>query len=111
MRPCAWLRCRSVSRHSRGLRKLDELRWILLVLGVLAIGAIWLWSSRGSRQAPGNAELREPTVAHPHAASVASPGMATHGDPPLDPAPAEKRAPASERREWGVPPLEPLSIR
>jgi cell division protein ZipA len=68
---------------------LDELRWILLVLGILAIGAIWLWTARGSRQAPGNAELREPTMSHP----------------------LEPRAAAGDRREWGVPPLEPLSIR
>jgi cell division protein ZipA len=73
---------------------LDELRWILLVLGILAIGVIWLWSARGSRQAPGNAELREPTVTHPPEA-----------------APVETRASAVEKREWGVPPLEPLSIR
>jgi cell division protein ZipA len=73
---------------------LDELRWILLGLGVLVIGATWLWSARGSRQAPGNAELREPTVAHPHA-----------------PAPLETHASAADQREWGVPPLEPLSIR
>jgi hypothetical protein len=72
---------------------LDELRWILLILGILAIGAIWLWSARGSRQAPGNAELREPTVTHP------------------PPEPPEARASAVDRREWGVPPLEPLSIR
>jgi cell division protein ZipA len=90
---------------------LDELRWILLVLGVLAIGAIWLWSARGSRQAPGNAELREPTVSHPHGAGAVPPGGANHGDPPLEPASFEARPAAADRREWGVPPLEPLSIR
>jgi FtsZ-interacting cell division protein ZipA len=95
---------------------LDELRWILLVLGILAIGAIWLWSARGSRQAPGNAELREPTVTHPHGPSVATPGVATPGvatpgAPTPEPAPLETRASAADRREWGVPPLEPLSIR
>ena len=73
---------------------MDELRWILLVLGILAIGVIWLWSARGSRQAPGNAELREPTVSHPP-----------------EPASIETRASAADKREWGVPPLEPLSIR
>jgi cell division protein ZipA len=73
---------------------LDELRWILLGLGVLVIGATWLWSARGSRQAPGNAELREPTVSHPHG-----------------PGPLETPASAADKREWGVPPLEPLSIR
>jgi FtsZ-interacting cell division protein ZipA len=80
---------------------LDELRWILLGLGVLVIGATWLWSARGSRQAPGNSELREPTVTHPHGAG---------GAPPA-PAPLETRASAADKREWGVPPLEPLSIR
>jgi cell division protein ZipA len=81
---------------------LDELRWILLGLGILAIGAIWLWSARGSRQAPGNAELREPMVAATHGPSVPAP----------EAPPAETREPpAADRREWGVPPLEPLSIR
>ena len=40
-----------------------ELRWILLGLGMLAIGAIWWWTARRSAQAPGNAELRESTAA------------------------------------------------
>jgi FtsZ-interacting cell division protein ZipA len=80
---------------------LDELRWILLILGILAIGGVWLWTARGSRQAPGNAELREPTVTHPHGPSAAPP----------EPAPLETRASAADKREWGVPPLEPLSIR
>jgi cell division protein ZipA len=88
---------------------LDELRWILLVLGILAIGAIWLWSARGSRQAPGNAELREPTVTHSHGPSATPSGVATPGAALLEPTPIETRA--SDRREWGVPPLEPLSIR
>jgi cell division protein ZipA len=81
---------------------LDELRWILLGLGILAIGAIWLWSARGSRQAPGNAQLREPMVAATHGPSTPAP----------EAPPAEIREPpAPDRREWGVPPLEPLSIR
>jgi cell division protein ZipA len=81
---------------------LDELRWILLGLGILAIGAIWLWSARGSRQAPGNAELREPMVAAAHGPSAPAP----------EAPPAETREPpAADRRDWGVPPLEPLSIR
>jgi cell division protein ZipA len=80
---------------------LDELRWILLGLGILAIGAIWLWTARGSRQAPGNAELREPMVTATHGPSV----------PPLEVPPPEPREPPADKREWGVPPLEPLSIR
>src|SRR6202041_2214039 len=68
----------------------------------LAIGAIWLWSARGSRQAPGNAQLREPMAAATHGPSV----------PGSEAPPAETREPpAADRREWGVPPLEPLSIR
>lgn len=81
---------------------MDELRWILLGLGILAIGAIWLWSARGSRQAPGNAELREPMVVATHGPSVAAPEASP---------PETREPPAVDRREWGVPPLEPLSIR
>jgi cell division protein ZipA len=44
------------------LLELGELRWILLGIGIVAIAAIWWWTARRSRQAPGNAELREPTV-------------------------------------------------
>ncbi len=78
-----------------------ELRWILLGLGILAIGAIWWWSARRSGQAPGNAELRESTSAPPHAFG-ASTG---------DSASTEKRHHTAGTRDWGVPPLEPLSIR
>jgi cell division protein ZipA len=79
---------------------LAELRWILLALGIVAIGAIWWGSVRRTRQAPGNAELRESTVTSVQAAAVP------------DPMPAvEKRAPPGESREWSVSPLEPLSIR
>lgn len=72
-----------------------------MALGILAIGAIWLWSSRGSRQAPGNAELREPTVT-----PVLTPSSVAS-----EPAPAERRDAAADKREWGISPLEPLSIR
>ncbi len=88
---------------------MDELRWILLVLGILAIGGIWLWTARGSRQAPGNAELREPTVTPTpvHAPSAAPTDSAER----LTDRSAERRDAAAERREWGISPLEPLSIR
>ena len=99
-RPCAWQRCRGSSRKSRGWRKLDELRWILLGLGILAIGAIWLWTARGSRQAPGNSVLREPTVSPVHTASSAPSEL-----------PSERRDATADKREWGISPLEPLSIR
>jgi cell division protein ZipA len=68
---------------------LDEFRWILLGLGLLLIGGIWWWGARRPDHAPGNAELREST-----------------NDPPL-----ENVRPAPSARDWGVPPLEPLSIR
>jgi len=79
---------------------LSELRLILLGLGVLAIGAIWWWTVRRSGQAPGNAELRESS-----AATIPAFGGAA-GEPAL----TEKRPHATESRDWGVPPLEPLSI-
>ncbi len=68
---------------------MDQFRWILLGLGLLLIGGIWWWGARRPDQAPGNAELREST-----------------NEPPPEPV---RAAPAA--REWGVPPLEPLSIR
>jgi cell division protein ZipA len=80
---------------------LSELRLILLGLGLLAIGAIWWWSARRSGQAAGNAELRESTAAagHPFGPSIDESAL------------SERRAHATEVREWGVPPLEPLNIR
>jgi cell division protein ZipA len=85
---------------------LAEFRWILLGLGVLLIGGIWWWGARRSRQAPGNAELREST-----AGSVVTPPhtftrSARESAPTATPA-----AEIAETRDWGVPPLEPLSIR
>jgi cell division protein ZipA len=80
---------------------LAELRWILLGLGILAIGAIWWWTARRSGQAPGNAELRESTAAPVH----------TFGPAAGESAQSVKRSAHAETREWGVPPLEPLNIR
>ena len=72
-----------------------ELRWILLGLSVPLLAAIWWWTARRARQAPGNAELREST-------------------PPLDPryadADEDDMRPEPEPRDWGVPPFEPLNI-
>jgi cell division protein ZipA len=113
---------------------LAELRWILLGLGTLAIGAIWWWSARRSVQAPGNAQLRESTVGlvatptplqapasaeAPHAEkrSMASgEGRASTGEGrsasgEVRAAPGEGRVSPLERAEWSVSPLEPLSIR
>jgi FtsZ-interacting cell division protein ZipA len=81
---------------------LAEFRWILLGLGLLLIAGIWWWGARHSRQAPGNAELREPTV------GAAQP----HGPPGADESLfAEMPREATSSRDWGVPPFEPLSIR
>jgi cell division protein ZipA len=110
---------------------LAELRWILLGLGTLAIGAIWWWSARRSAQTPGNAELRESTVMPPPPAVAEAP-QAEKRAPTVGPSrlaevrassaetraaagearasPAE-RASTVERAEWSISPLEPLSIR
>jgi cell division protein ZipA len=72
-----------------------ELRWVLLGLSLPLLAGIWWWTARRTGQAPGNPELREST-------------------PPLDPRHSDgedKRPPATEPRDWGVPPFEPLSIR
>jgi cell division protein ZipA len=72
---------------------LAELRWILLGLTLVLLAGIWWWGMRQSRQAPGNAQLRE------------SPADNTV-------VPVAAAAPAVEEpREWGVPPFGPLSIR
>ncbi len=73
---------------------MPELRWILLGVGVVAIAAIWWWSTRRSGQAPGQAELRETTVVPPQ-------GLAPD---------IEGRERVSELRGRGISPLEPLSI-
>ena len=75
-------------------------------LGLLLIAGIWWWGARRSRQAPGNAELREST-----AASAAAPPQA-FARSAREAASAEMPAvETASSREWGVPPLEPLSIR
>jgi cell division protein ZipA len=85
-----------------------ELRWILAALSALLLAGILWWGRRRSRQAPGNAELRESTAGSP-AGSQAAPGRASepieHEQDSMHP-----RIPA-ETRDWGVPPFEPLSIR
>src|SRR5579863_2940598 len=70
-----------------------ELRWILLALSLVLLAGIWWWGRRRSTQAPGDAQLREIT-------------------PTIESQRPEPSARATEAgTEWGVPPLEPLSIR
>ena len=83
-----------------------EFRWILLGLGLLLIVGIWWWGARRSRQAPGNAELREST-----AASAGAPPQAFARSAREAASPEMPTGEIGSSREWGVPPLEPLSIR
>ncbi len=75
-------------------------------LGLLLIVGIWWWGARRSRQAPGNAELREST-----AASASSPPQAFARSAREAASPEVPADEIGSSREWGVPPLEPLSIR
>ncbi len=68
-----------------------ELRWILLGLSALLLLGILWWGARRSRQAPGNAQLRE---------------SSTSAYIPPEPSPT-----VGDAQRWGVSPLEPLSIR
>lgn len=79
---------------------MGEFRWILLGLGVVLLGGIWWWGVRRSRQLPGDAQLREMS-----AGATGDEAAVTQ-----EPAVGEYRRTA-ESRDWGVPPLEPLSIR
>ena len=84
-----------------------ELRSILLALSLVLLAGIWWWGRRRSLQAPGNSALREMT---PAAASRSE----TPAADVLPQAETEAEAdaiPASQGRDWGVPPFEPLSIR
>src|ERR1700733_1052649 len=70
-----------------------ELRWILLALSLALLAGIWWWGRRRSTQAPGDSQLRELT-------------------PTAEPARFETvSSEPNANRDWGVPPLEPLSIR
>jgi cell division protein ZipA len=70
-----------------------ELRWILLALSLALLAGIWWWGRRRSTQAPGDSQLRELTPT---------------AEPLRFEAPSQEPI---ENRDWGVPPLEPLSIR
>jgi cell division protein ZipA len=97
-----------------------ELRWILLGLSVLLLAGIWWWGGRRSRQARGDAELRQSMgLSPPGYTAVPADEPPALGEPPWhettprergrnEPAPEHRDA---DSREWGVPPFEPLSIR
>jgi cell division protein ZipA len=78
-----------------------ELRWILLGLSLPLLAGIWWWTARRNGQAPGNAELREPTPPLDPRYAASDDDMRPEPEPELQPQP----------REWGVPPFEPLNIR
>jgi cell division protein ZipA len=82
-----------------------ELRFILAALSALLLAGIWWWGARRSRQAAGNAELRESTM------SSSTTPVRTAA--PVDDEPDSTGQPRGHdgSREWGVSPLEPLSIR
>jgi FtsZ-interacting cell division protein ZipA len=81
-----------------------ELRAILLGIAVCLLALIWWWTTRNSRQARGGAqtEARQteaPLTEAPLAEADSEAFTAQH--PPGD----------ISNRDWGVPPLEPLSIK
>jgi cell division protein ZipA len=80
-----------------------ELRVILAALSGLLLAGIWWWGARRSRQAAGNAELRESTM------NSSTAPVRTAVPAADEPDPTEPRG--HESRDWGVSPLEPLSIR
>jgi len=100
-----------------------ELRWILLGLSLVLLAGIWWWGARRSAQAPGNAELREPTST-PEPLRREEPQR--HDEPGRDEPrrdepqrhemsaedAARQREPVAgpQVRDW-ISPLEPLSIR
>ena len=92
-----------------------ELRWILSGLGVVAIAAIWWWSTRRSGQAPGNSELRESTVvplqsSAPESRPIEPAGRAIGRSHAIGRRPRDRPEP-QDFRERSISPLEPLSIR
>jgi FtsZ-interacting cell division protein ZipA len=73
---------------------LTEIRWLLLGIGCLVIAAIWWQLRRRDGQARPEAGLREPIA---------------NAVPPAGP--AYSAVAQAEPSEWGVSPLEPLSIK
>ncbi len=76
-----------------------ELRWILIGLSAVLLLGIWWWGARRSSQASGDAQLREPKP--------------QEREPYVETRAEARSAPfvAGAERDWGVSPLEPLSIR
>ncbi|MGD0493909.1 MAG: cell division protein ZipA C-terminal FtsZ-binding domain-containing protein [Steroidobacteraceae bacterium] len=97
-----------------------ELRLILSGLGVVAIAAIWWWSTRRSGQAPGNSELRESSVL-PIQNLAPAPEGRERAPEPRDRVEVRDRPETRDRPEMRdrpdfrdrttIAPLEPLSIR
>src|SRR5882757_2474114 len=92
-----------------------ELRSILLALSLVLLAGIWWWGRRRSLQAPGNPALREMTPAAALRSETYADNAPPEAEAGVEEAEAEAEANAEEtpatRRDWGVPPFEPLSIR
>ncbi len=73
---------------------MTEIRWILLGIGCVVIAGIWWQLRRRDAEAKPASGLREPTA---------------HPPPPA--APAHAAAAHAEPSDWGISPLEPLSIK
>ena len=84
-----------------------ELRWILLALSVPLLAGIWWWTARRSGRIPGNAELRESMGKSPETLPAFDPRYADSDD--ADSA-SRGVTPQPGSRDWGVSPLEPLSV-
>jgi cell division protein ZipA len=82
----------------------NELRLILLALSLVLLVGIWWWGARKSSQAPGNSELREPSISEPPRREAAI-------EQAVDIEAIAVAEPVAAARDWGVPPFEPLSIR
>jgi cell division protein ZipA len=90
-----------------------ELRSILLALSLVLLAGIWWWGRRRSLQAPGNPALREitPTAALRSETPAAEALPRAEADAEAEAEAEADAIPASQGRDWGVPPFEPLSIR
>jgi len=76
-----------------------ELRWILLGIALGLLALIWWWTARNSRQGRGGARPEVPLTEAPIAGTDREEFTAQHpsGD--------------FSNRDWGISPLEPLSIK